>query len=170
MNQVIKVWTIKRPSILPIQLTTETQWQRSMLMKKQKQLIYSLFCQICPQKSRHWAIHQGRSNMLVSHRPEIKQWSTTSLCHYFQSIRIEQPCNTKQKNFTQTKNINLNKQWKSHFLFPWKKGIRSSFHQQCWNLKCLLLHQDKWGYENGTICTRNCLIGNGFIQNFFLSL
>ena len=42
-KKLVKIYKTKRSSILPIQLTTKTQWPRSMLTKKQKQLIYSIF-------------------------------------------------------------------------------------------------------------------------------
>ena len=45
--------------------------------KKQKQSIYSLFCQNMPPKSHHRCIHQRKSNVLVSHRPRLKQWTTS---------------------------------------------------------------------------------------------
>ena len=36
------------------------------------------FVKICNQNSLHWDIHQGKINVLVSHRPQLKQWSTSS--------------------------------------------------------------------------------------------
>ena len=55
----------------------EKKKQNKTKKKKQKQSIYSLFCQNMPPKSHHRCIHQRKSNVLVSHRPRLKQWTTS---------------------------------------------------------------------------------------------
>ena len=51
----------------------------------------------------------------------------TNLCHFFRSIRIEQPCNTKQTNSRRPRISSSKKQWKTLFLSHWRQSLRSPF-------------------------------------------
>ena len=76
------------------------------------------FVKICRQKSFRWDIYK-KSNMLVSHRPQLKQWciSSKQMCHCFRSIRIQQPCNTKQINSRRPKISSLKNNGRHFFSF-----------------------------------------------------
>ena len=143
MNQfkkLRKTWTIKRSAILPIQLTTKTQQTRSMLMKKQKQSIHSLFffTKYAPrslfietfikEKATCWYHTDHNSDNEVLHYNSIvliflinHDWTTMQ---------------HKTENFTQTKNIHFNKQWKTLFLFFMKIGNLIFFFKKKMNITC----------------------------------
>ena len=56
-KKLIKIWKIKRSSILPILLTTKTQQTRCW-WKKRNNRFFLFFVKICRQKSFHWNIHK----------------------------------------------------------------------------------------------------------------
>lgn len=118
-KKLIKIWKIKRSSIIPILLTTKTQQTRCW-WKNRNNRFFLFFVKICRQKSFHWDIHK-----------KIKQ-TTTQTVKYIIKINllsVNQDWTTMQHK---TKHFHaepryLQKQWKKLFLFPWRQSLRSPY-------------------------------------------
>lgn len=95
----IKIRTIKRSSILPIQLTMKTQQTRSMMMKTETIDLFSFLSKYAKRNFslRHPSKKKQSCWYYTDKTHTVKYVSKKILCHCFRSIRIVQPCNTKQK-------------------------------------------------------------------------
>ena len=161
----------KRSSLLLIQLNTKTQWPRSMLMKKQKQLIYSLFLSKYAARSLFIETFIKEKATCWYHTDPSQRVKYFIRINFMPSLSINQDCTTvhhKKNKISLMPRISTSKNDGRHcFFFDKNKHFYLLFINNLKNLTVVtVIKIYKRSLKGTTIYTRNCLIGNGLIQNF----
>ena len=129
MNQfkrLIKIWTTKRSSILPIQLTMKTQQTRSRLMKNGNNWFILFFVKIYKKKFLMETFIKEKAIMLVSYRQKLTRRSTYQNKLYATAVVMQQSCNTKRK-ISRRPRISTSKNSERHFFSFSKDSLRSPY-------------------------------------------
>ena len=168
MNQfkrLIKIWTTKRSSILPIQLTMKTQQTRSGLMKNGNNWFILFFVKICKKEFLMETFIKEKAITLVSYRQKLTRRSTYQNKLYATAVDQSELYNhaTQNGKFHGDLEYPLRKTVKDTFslslktVFDLPIKLSSSFPHR---LYFAILNQNRWSLKRAKNNLKYPLIGN----------